>query len=609
MAHHPYRTGNYAPCRRESHLAGCFVRLGSVPDDLAGGQYVRNGSNPLGYEGDATGRDMHWFDGHGMLSAVYFSVPEKPGATIMPLFSNRFVRTDVFLAEAAAASPLRVPLLPSIATMLQPSLRMYLRLARCILSLLLTVLLSLIPGSRRQSIRRISVANTHIVRHGGRFLATCESGPPIRIRLPELATVGWFNGLGAEGEPRRGVWPGGHGWRAGLLGFLREWTTAHPHVDPQTGEMVLFHSTFVRPYVRYSVLAGAPHPDHGPTPSRRLPFNSPVPGVRSARMMHDLGVSRRHTVIIDMPLSLDPFQLLRGRPVVAFDRTSPTRFGVFPRHEPAKVRWLVSAASCCIFHTVNTWDDPAAVHMLVCRMGEPSIVYATGGLPTPTTDMDDATLTARNHCRLFYYQFRLDQDPAVAQQWALSAIPFEFPHVPGHVAMSAARFVYGCSVRGGTYAEQLANTMKIGSLVKIDVAVLIARGLKQPPAPTWGCVDERTVDEILADDDDDDAIRIFVMPEGHYAQECVFVPRKGGCREDDGWLLTFVFDEAQLDDFGNAPDDARSELWIIDARSMRDVVARVVLPQRVPYGLHGSWFPREELENQRPVATFRESKA
>jgi carotenoid cleavage dioxygenase len=73
--------------------------------------------------------------------------------------------------------------------------------------------------------------------------------------------------------------------------------------------------------------------------------------------------------------------------------------------------------------------------------------------------------------------------------------------------------------------------------------------------------------------------------------EAVFVPRPGGSDEDDGLLLALVHDEAE----------ARSELAVLDARSLA-AVARVLLPQRVPYGFHGLWLPRAELERERELS-------
>ena len=50
--------------------------------------------------------------------------------------------------------------------------------------------------------------------------------------------------------------------------------------------------------------------------------------------------------------------------------------------------------------------------------------------------------------------------------------------------------------------------------------------------------------------------------------------------EDDGWLLAYVFDESsQLGPDGEAKADAKSEVWIIDVKTMTDVVAKIRLPQ------------------------------
>ncbi|HTO56525.1 MAG TPA: carotenoid oxygenase family protein, partial [Pseudomonadales bacterium] len=64
--------------------------------------------------------------------------------------------------------------------------------------------------------------------------------------------------------------------------------------------------------------------------------------------------------------------------------------------------------------------------------------------------------------------------------------------------------------------------------------------------------------------------------------EPYFVPREGASAEDDGYLLTFVFDESAR----------ASELVVLDARdTARPPIAAVHLPARVPYGFHGAWIP------------------
>ena len=401
--------------------------------------------------------------------------------------------------------------------------------------------------------------------------------------------------------------------------------SVQPRVDPITKELILYHSTFVPPYINYSIVAPTYEPSHGKnTPSQTRILNTPVPGIRSAKMMHDFGVSRTHTIIMDLPLSLDPLNLAKNTPVVEYDPSSRSRFGIFPRYRPQEVRWF-ETNPCCIFHTANSWNsiDPSPtpglpgmrmVNILVCRLTSASLVFSAGNLAAPTPARKiPVGLEEEEQCRLYYYQFCLSRslgpeasnENLITHQWALSAIPFEFPSLRDSVSMSVAKYIYGCSVSGTSFGAALGRAVKINALVKVDVETLIGRGITNPPTQITGCVDTRTISEILASKDPNDSIKIFKMPEGWYTQESRFVPRANRASEDDGWLLAYVFDESQLAEDEECNPDAKSELWIIDAKNMTDVIARVYLPQRVPYGLHGNWFSEADVQGQRPVERIR----
>ncbi len=57
---------------------------------------------------------------------------------------------------------------------------------------------------------------------------------------------------------------------------------------------------------------------------------------------------------------------------------------------------------------------------------------------------------------------------------------------------------------------------------------------------------------------------------------------EGAKAEDDGYLMTFVYDEASR----------KSELVVLNAQDLSARrLRRVHLPTRVPYGFHGSWIP------------------
>ena len=67
---------------------------------------------------------------------------------------------------------------------------------------------------------------------------------------------------------------------------------------------------------------------------------------------------------------------------------------------------------------------------------------------------------------------------------------------------------------------------------------------------------------------------------GREPGEFVFVDRPGSTDEDDGWLMGYVYDRSE----------DRSALLILDAaHPASEPIAEVLLPQRVPFGFHGSW--------------------
>ncbi|KAM0553231.1 hypothetical protein ACHAPJ_007519 [Fusarium lateritium] len=643
---HPYLAGNFAPIQQTTTLTPCSY-TGCIPPELTGGQYVRNGGNPVSHQD--LGRDAHWFDGDGMLSGVAFRKMSSNGK-VVPEFVNQYILTDLYLSRKTTS--VISPIMPSITTLVNPLSTMF-QIMFATFRTIFLVILSNLPGSQ-QAIKRISVANTALLYHDGRALATCESGPPMRIQLPSLDTVGWFDGVQAEGERKSSSLNekqytfGGDG----LFSFMKEWTTGHPKVDPVSGEMLLYHNTFLPPYVHYSVLPKNNLKVHS---ERRL-VNQPVPGVSGARMMHDFGASLNHTIIMDLPLSLDPLNTMRNQKVVSYDSTKPSRFGVFPRHDSSSVRWF-STSSCCIFHTANAWDiksshGTSSVNLLACRMTSSKLVYTTGNISppkAPTSLTGQAKRLGReimrsekasdgcryeeapmlespgemvhltdyfsthddsediDQCRLYYYEFDLSTQGQnnITHQWALSTISFEFPSVRPDREMQQARYIYGCSTSTSCFGVALGKADKVDLLVKMDVKTLIQRGKDMKATPVTGCVDRRSIREILEEQDETDPIRLFRLPPNKYAQEPRFVPRADSTEEDAGYFLFYVFDESQLLLSGDCSPSAVSELWVLDAQNMRDVVAKVTLPQRVPYGLHATWFTQADIEEQRAVESLR----
>lgn len=377
------------------------------------------------------------------------------------------------------------------------------------------------------------------------------------------------------------------------------------------------------------------------------------------KMMHDFGCSLSHTIILDLPLTMDPLNLIRPLsgskmlPTVHFDRRLKSRFGVVPRDfggEQGRIKWFESEP-CMIFHTVNSWDEtlasandrladlgrtPApsadepdevvAVNMLACRFLSAKLVHAAGGMQAPAVEERIAQETS-DVVRLTYFRFSLStSDPLASSactttpafEFCLSSIPFEFSLVTHSRSMQRARYVYGVSLAWGTFDSALEGA-RPDVIVKMDVEELIKRGIANTDARgRRNDVDQRSVRDILdlqeerrrAGKDDEakaDPIKLFRLPPHHFASEPSFVPRDNAASEDAGFLLLYVFDEAQLPSDGSlpaegGPSDPTSELWILDAERIGlggEVVNRIRLPRRVPYGLHSEWVTEQQILSQR----------
>jgi len=165
-------------------------------------------------------------------------------------------------------------------------------------------------------------SNTNVLGHGGRIYTFTEGSNPYEL-TPELDTV----------------------CRTDFCGVPRGFT-AHPKIDPVTGELLGFAYGFEEPYVRYHAIG----PDGRLTRTVDVDTTGPV-------MMHDFSVTERHAVFYDLPvvfsleMALDPDTPFPFR----WDDDYPPRVGLLPRDGDA-VRWF-DVDPCYVFHPLNAYED------------------------------------------------------------------------------------------------------------------------------------------------------------------------------------------------------------------------------------------------------------
>ena len=299
-------------------------------------------------------------------------------------------------------------------------------------------------------------ANTHVIRHAGATLALVESGFPHALS-PDLERARIHDFDAALSSP----------------------FTAHPKLDPETGELFAFgYDVFGPPFLRTHVIDAT-----GMLTATR---DIEIP---RATMIHDCGLTATRLVLLDLPVVFDLTLALEGRPLpFRWDPSGGARLGVTDRTGGDEVAW-VSVDPCYVFHVVNAWDEGDDVVLDVLRY---DAAFDTGpGQPLAST------LPVLTRWRVQPTVGRVHEEP-------LDDVPVEFPRV--NDANVGRRNRYGYATVLGDDPWEPA----FGGLVKYDL-------------------------------DRSESVRFDPGPH-RAAGEAVFVMAADGRNEDEGWVLCMVYD-------------------------------------------------------------------
>lgn len=489
---------NFGPVAEEITAEDLELVEGALPSGFPDGLYVRNGPNPRFapdcVEAPLLGRSAHhWFEGDGMLHAVHF----KGGQCS---YRNRYVRTSDFLREEAAGKALWRPLADtsSVAALLNP------------VGNVATL------GSANKN-----YANTSVIYHGGRLLALVEGAcMPTEIQPDDLSTVGTFQFGREEAIPS---------------------FTAHPKVDPVTGEMVFaaYHS---EPFVHAGVVG----------PDGNLKHWTPIESAERNTMMHDCAITERYTLLLDFPLTIDVGRVFRGEKPVDFEE-GPSRIGVMPRFGEDCLRWFEFAPGVG-FHIINAYEDGDEVVLRGCRSASFQITLPWSGGELDREGFIDEYFQEGSPYLIRLHEWRMNMRDGSCSEHDLGEERFaDLPTVSPKVVGRPHTYCYCASMSREMSVP--AGFSVTGSVIKYSLG--------------------RAAGEAVG-------VEEHVYGEGVSGGEAVFVPRPGAAEEDDGWLLVFTYDLRSQS----------SELRIIDGRNFSGPpCCRIKLPQRVPYGYHGTFVP------------------
>jgi len=408
----------------------------------------------------------HWFDGDGMIHAIRI-------ANGRAAYKNRYVASEGLLEERGAGKALFPGLL---------------------------------SAQLAEAPRFKNTANTNIVWHAKRLLALVESSLPTQLSCDTLATIGVYD-------------------FAGKLGTAM---TAHPKIDPETGEMLFFGYSPFPPYLVHHVADGT-----------GALVSSEAIDVEWPSMIHDFAITRDHVVFILPPLVFSFDNLAAGKGLFSWEPERGTRIGVMERRGPhagnAGLRWFTTDPSF-VFHPMNAYDDGSKIVLDVARYEQ--LLFMS---PKAARDPD---WRGKNVAKLHRWTIDLADGGGIRSD-ALDDGDGEFPRVDERRVGRRHRFGY-CAATG---TEGNATLLpEFTALRKYD----LERG----------------------------KIETRAFGPGNGVGEPLFVPRHPGADEDDGYVIALAYDHER-----NA-----SDFHVLDGRNLcGQPLATIRLPHRVPYGFHGNW--------------------
>jgi carotenoid cleavage dioxygenase len=466
-------SGYNAPSRIEADIFDLEVQ-GELPAALNGAWYRMT---PDPQYPPRLGDDIY-LSGDGMMSAFYFEDGHVD-------YKSRYVRTERFLAERKARRGLFGAYRNRFTD--DPA----------------------VDGMDR------TVSNTSPVWHGGRLFATKEDGLPYELDPETLETIGRFD------------------WHGRLK---TQTVSAHPKIDPRTGELLFFGYESSGDGSRDMSLCVADA--SGKLVSEEW-FEAPFAG-----MVHDFAITEDYAVFPIFPTIVDMDRLKAGGPHWMSDVSQDCWVAVIPRKGGVKdLRWFKRPGGQA-FHVINAWNegDKITLDLSLAQMNPFPFIPDVSG--APYDPMKSAAYPTR-------WTLDLARNDDAIDERTLSQVGGDVPRVDD---------------------RRIGRRYRHSWMGMVDpTRPMHVSGPVGPGFNMVGRLDAETGETDAWYGGDDDAF-----------QEPQFAPEGPG--ETDGYVLAVIEKHAEN----------RSDVGVFRAGKMADgPIAVIRLPLRLRGAVHGCWVPRE----------------
>lgn len=261
---------------------------------------------------------------------------------------------------------------------------------------------------------------------------------------------------------------------------------------------------------------------HRVSPSGEL-VQSEVIEVKAATMVHDFAITQNHVLFMDLPMLWDLEKLTKPGIPISFDESYGARLGIMPRNgKSADAKWF-EIDPCYIYHTMNAYEQGSKIIFHAPKL----VGYTSVGMKNPPIPK--------------LHRWTIDLEKGSVKEEQLDDLGVDFP---------------------------ITSPLLVGQPHKHGYAAEFDPG-GSPDILGYHKYDMETGDRAC-----------HRLENGRTGSEASFVPAENALDEDDGYLMTYVYD----------PGENASELVILSAKDMSDEpIARIHLQARVPAGFHGSW--------------------
>lgn len=383
------------------------------------------------------------------------------------------------------------------------------------------------PFTDDQSVAQMdrTVANTTPVWHGGRLFMTKEDGLGYEVNPHSLETIGRWNYFGA---------------------LRSETFTAHPRIDPVTGEMFFFGYE-AGGLCTTDVAYGIADKD-GNLVSEQW-FQQPY-----CSSMHDFAITERYAVFPVFPTTSDIERLKARGPHWAHQQNLESWVGIMPRYgKVEEMRWFKGPPGVSAFHFLNAFEDGDLVHLDLCLSDTNAFPFMreAGGIKRDQREIQGG---------LARWTFDLSKDGECFEERLLGP-PGDMPRLRDRDQGRPYRSAWYLSVnpQGGPPLQGGPVGVAFNALFQIE--------------PGNG------------------RLEMLPLDFGMAINEPVHVPSQKA--DHEGWLLAVV--DRQIDE-----TTFHSELWVINAGAISEgPVARVPMPLPMRAQVHGTWVPGVQLDAAR----------